>query len=102
MGNITQNSSITNVSPLPSIILLGRPCRMLRINFKDGLTHQAGAARKEILNNKRTIGIPTSNRGPYNSTQSSPTLANLSTIGYQETISRSTLRKRRQLDHLHR
>ncbi|CAN6857595.1 unnamed protein product [Brassica oleracea] len=90
MGNITQNSSITNVSPLPN-----------------GLTHQAGAARKEILNNKRTIGIPTSNRGPYNSTQSSPTLANLSvsginmhpssTIGYQETISRSTLRKRKTI-----
>ncbi|CAN7086297.1 unnamed protein product, partial [Brassica oleracea var. botrytis] len=72
MGNITQNSSITNVSPLPK-----RPCRMLRINFKDGLTHQARAARKEILNNKRTIGITTSNRGPYNSTQSSPTVANL-------------------------
>ncbi|CDY14948.1 BnaA02g22900D [Brassica napus] len=102
MGNITQNSSITNVSPLPR-----RPCRMLRINFKDGLTHQARAARKEILNNKRTIGLTTSNRGPYNSTQSSPTLANLSvsginmhpssTIGYQETISRSTLRKRKTI-----
>ncbi|CAN7046068.1 unnamed protein product [Brassica oleracea var. botrytis] len=45
--------------------------------------------------------------GPYNSTQSSPTLANLSvsrinmhpssTIGYQETISRSTLRKRKTI-----
>ena len=32
-------------------------------SFKDGLTHQARAARKEILNNKRTIGITTSNRG---------------------------------------
>ncbi|CAG7888835.1 unnamed protein product [Brassica rapa] len=93
MGNITQNSSITNVSPLPN-----------------GLTHQARTARKEILNNKRTIGLTTSNRGSYNSTQSSPTLANLSgsginmhpssTIGNQETISRSTsisLRKRKTL-----
>uniref|UniRef100_A0A0D3EC33 ATP-dependent DNA helicase n=1 Tax=Brassica oleracea var. oleracea TaxID=109376 RepID=A0A0D3EC33_BRAOL len=45
--------------------------------------------------------------GPYNSTQSSPTVANLSvsginmhpssTIGYQETISRSTLRKRKTI-----
>ncbi|CAF1707424.1 unnamed protein product [Brassica napus] len=45
--------------------------------------------------------------GPYNSTQSSPTLANLSvsginmhpssTTGYQETISRSTLRKRKTI-----
>ncbi|CAF1919487.1 unnamed protein product, partial [Brassica napus] len=93
MGNITLNSSIKNVSPLPN-----------------GLTHQARAARKEILNNKRTIGLTTSNRGPYNSTQSSPTLAKLSgsginmhpssTIGNQETISRSTsisLRKRKTL-----
>ncbi|CAN6844363.1 unnamed protein product [Brassica oleracea] len=141
MGNITQNSSITNVSPLPSI----NPFRMPLQNvtnqvfrpiipippesnpsknventsthtvplscvfqsFKYGLTHQARAARKEILNNKRTIGITTSNRGPYNSTQSSPTVANLSvsginmhpssTIGYQETISRSTLRKRKTI-----
>ncbi|CAF1934796.1 unnamed protein product, partial [Brassica napus] len=65
MGNITQNSSITNVSPLPN-----------------RLTHQARAARKEILNNKRTIGLTTSNRG---------------TIDYQETISRSTLRKRKTI-----
>ncbi|CAN7124352.1 unnamed protein product [Brassica rapa subsp. narinosa] len=141
MGNITQNSSITNVSPLPSINPFRTPLQNVTNqvfrpiipippesnpsknventsthtvplscvfqSFKDGLTHQARAARKEILNNKRTIGLTTSNRGPYNSTQSSPTLANLSvsginmhpssTIGYQETISRSTLRKRKTI-----
>ncbi|KAG5414847.1 hypothetical protein IGI04_002414 [Brassica rapa subsp. trilocularis] len=144
MGNITQNSSITNVSPLPSINafrtpfqnvtnqvirpIIPRPSKSnpskiventsthtvplscVFQSFKDGLTHQARAARKEILNNKRTIGLTTSNRGSYNSTQSSPTLANLSgsginmhpssTIGNQETISRSTsisLRKRKTL-----
>nr|VDC71322.1 unnamed protein product [Brassica rapa] len=144
MGNITQNSSITNVSPLPSINPFRTPFQNVTNqvfrpiipippesnssknventsthtvplscvfqSFKDGLTHQARAARKEILNNKRTIGLTTSNRGPYNSTQSSPTLANLSvsginmhpssTIGYQETISRSTsisLRKRKTI-----
>ncbi|CAN6801569.1 unnamed protein product [Brassica oleracea] len=143
MGNITQNSSITNVSPLPSINpfrtpfqnvtnqvfrpIIPRPSESnpskiventsthtvplscVFQSFKDGLTHQARAARKEILNNKRTIGLTTSNRGPYYSTQSSPTLANLSgsginmhqssTIGNQE-ISRSTsisLRKRKTL-----
>ncbi|KAL0646801.1 hypothetical protein Bca4012_045092 [Brassica carinata] len=115
MGNITQNSSITNVSPLPSINLFRTPLQnvtnqvfrpIITIppesnpsknventsthtvplscvfqSFKDGLTHQARAARKEILNNKRTIGITTSNKGPYNSTQSSPTVANLSVSG---------------------
>ncbi|CAF2098071.1 unnamed protein product [Brassica napus] len=119
MGNITQNSSITNVSPLPSINPFRTPFQNVTNqvfrpiipippesnssknventsthtvplscvfqSFKDGLTHQARAARKEILNNKRTIGLTTSNRG---------------TIGYQETISRSTsisLRKRKTI-----
>ncbi|CAN6893473.1 unnamed protein product, partial [Brassica oleracea] len=141
MGNITQNSSITNVSPLPSINPFRTPLQNVTNqvfrpiipippesnpsknventsthtvplscvfqSFKDRLTHQARAARKEILNNKRTIGLTTSNRGPYSSTQISPTLANLSvsginmhpssTIDYQETISRSTLRKRKTI-----
>nr|ABD65061.1 hypothetical protein 27.t00040 [Brassica oleracea] len=60
--------------------LIRRPAFEL-VQEADGLTHQARAARKEILNNKRTIGITTSNRGPYNSTQSAPTLANLSVSG---------------------
>ena len=97
MGNITQNSSITNVSPLPSINPFRTPFQNVTNqvfrpiipippesnssknventsthtvplscvfqSFKDGLTHQARAARKEILNNKRTIGLTTSNRG---------------------------------------
>jgi len=97
MGNITQNSSITNVSPLPSINPFRTPLQNVTNqvfrpiipippesnpsknventsthtvplscvfqSFKDGLTHQARAARKEILNNKRTIGLTTSNRG---------------------------------------
>ena len=97
MGNITQNWSITNVSPPPSINsfralfqnvtnqvfqpIIPRPSETNPSNivenssthtvplscvfqsFKDGLTHQARAARKEILNNKITIGLNTSNRG---------------------------------------
>ena len=97
MGSITQNSSITNVSPLPSINpfrtpfqnvtnqvfrpIIPRPSESnpskiientsthtvplicVFQSLKDGLTHQARAARKKILNNKRTIQLTTSNRG---------------------------------------
>ncbi|KAG2323683.1 hypothetical protein Bca52824_006411 [Brassica carinata] len=71
-------------------------------------------ARKEILDNRRTIGLTTSNRGTHTETQSSPSSANLSgsgngphpainrigRIGNQEGIQRSTTisaRKRKTL-----
>ncbi|KAG5397474.1 hypothetical protein IGI04_019288, partial [Brassica rapa subsp. trilocularis] len=151
MGNITQNSSITNVSPLPSINPFRTPFQNVTNqvfrpiipippesnssknventsthtvplscifqSFKDGLTHQARAARKEILKNKRTIGLTTSNRvtrifkptkasvvpplGPYNSTQSSPTLANLSVSGINMHPSNNSIHKFRIINKYH-
>ncbi|KAG2315192.1 hypothetical protein Bca52824_018314 [Brassica carinata] len=132
--NITQKSSITDVSPSPSI---QNPFRVPLENvtnqsnpsnfFENSSTHtvplscvfdslkdmtqRARVARKEILDNRRTIGLTTSNRGTHTETQSSPSSANLSgsgnaphpainRIGYREGIQRSTTisaRKRKTL-----
>lgn len=72
--NVTQKSSITNVSPETTINpfrtpfhnvtnQVFRPINPQPSEPKPGLTQQARKARKEILNNKRTIGLTTTNRG---------------------------------------
>lgn len=97
MRNITQNSSMTNVSPSPNINhfwapfqnvtnqifrdIIPRPLESNPSKFvgnssqhtvslscvfqslKHRQTHQARVVRKEILNNKRTLGVIISNRG---------------------------------------
>ncbi|CAH8297254.1 unnamed protein product [Eruca vesicaria subsp. sativa] len=134
VGNKTQTSSITDVSPSPSIQnhfrvpfqnvtnqvfrpIIQRPSQSNPSNFVENssthtiplscvfqsfkhATQRARVARKEILDNRRTIGITTSNRGPHSQTQSSPTTVILtgsrngphpaSRIGNQEGSQRST------------
>lgn len=97
MGNITQNSTITDFSPSPSIRnpfrvpfqnvtnqvfrpIIPREPQSDRSNFVENssthtvplscvfqsfkhATQRARVARKEILDNKRPIGLTTSNRG---------------------------------------
>lgn len=97
MGNTTQKSSVTDVSPTPSIQnpfrvplqnvtnqvlqpINPRPSRSNGTNFVENsptptvplscvfqslkhATQRARVVRKEILDNKRTIGLTTSNRG---------------------------------------
>ncbi|CAH8302852.1 unnamed protein product [Eruca vesicaria subsp. sativa] len=59
---------------------MGYCVRVVKRSFKHG-TQRARVARKEILDNRRTTGLTTSNRGPHIETQSSPTSVILSGSG---------------------
>ncbi|CAH8384060.1 unnamed protein product [Eruca vesicaria subsp. sativa] len=75
VGNKTQNSSIIDVSPSPSIE------NHFRVPFQNVTNQRSRVARKEILDNRRTIGITTSNRGPHSETQRSPSTVILTGSG---------------------
>ncbi|XP_056860135.1 uncharacterized protein LOC108835628 [Raphanus sativus] len=93
VGNTTQKSSVTDVSPTPSIQ------NPFRVPLQNVTNQRARVVRKEILDNKRTIGlttsnrvtrifkptkpplVPTSSKSPYIETQISPSSANFSGSG---------------------
>ncbi|CAH8283862.1 unnamed protein product, partial [Eruca vesicaria subsp. sativa] len=68
-SNFVENSS-THTVPLSSVFQ----------SFKHA-TQRSRVARKEILDNRRTIGITTSNRGPHSETQRSPSTVMLTGCG---------------------